>query len=657
MKIILSFVFLLAFLSLAQEDVKAVPLSESARRDPEFNLALMAEGDLAVEREDYLSALQFYREVDRSDELRAGDLDLMLRLAKCYDAMGRYWASYAIYDSVITKFPESPEVESSRYAAFKCLVALGESAAAVELGRSLCAQVPEHHQLDQVKYLMGTTLFRSQDYEGALALFEEVALSWPDRLYAEDSTYWAGMCSLFMGQYDEAMAVFDGYLTNSTWKVKRFESDVAYRLGVARYGLRDYEVAEKIFQDFIVRFPTSDLCSEAYSMLGESKGADGELELALEDYDRARACSVNIDQNSHAVFQTARILELLERHEDIVALMTVYLQEQGEVGQFAEASLWMSKSLRTMGDADAALDVGCKTLASYGNDPRAKGLERVAEALIAQARDPNQGSLVLEGIKTRLDSIRASAIAEEKQEALALLLTALFSQISEGEERAGYVDFLLRKTNFNVFCPFALMVFAEEASKQGEPTLVQKSIEYFMNAFASSDLMLQMVNIQLAAWIESKEYDRALTLAQDTLTRYPSDRASGQTQKLAADSLRLMARYEEAISMYEHLLTVREWRGPLTPQALYWIGICTLEQGNPTRASAYFQRVYVLYTQYPEWTARAYAGSVRCLQSLGRRRQAIIRTWQEMVSIPEVAKTPEGRRAQEELEALQEGVQ
>jgi tetratricopeptide (TPR) repeat protein len=114
----------------------------------------------------------------------------------------------------------------------------------------------------------------------------------------------------------------------------------------------------------------------------------------------------------------------------------------------------------------------------------------------------------------------------------------------------------------------------------------------------------------------------------------------------------LQGKHELAIEAYNELLTIREWRGPLTPEALYCIGTSKLELGETEEAFAYFQRIYVLYEQYTEWVAPAYAKSIECLSRLGGRTQDIINTYEEMLANEQVAATPEGREAQIQFKAL-----
>jgi tetratricopeptide (TPR) repeat protein len=115
---------------------------------------------------------------------------------------------------------------------------------------------------------------------------------------------------------------------------------------------------------------------------------------------------------------------------------------------------------------------------------------------------------------------------------------------------------------------------------------------------------------------------------------------------------RLQGKHELAVEAYSELLAIREWRGPLTPEALYCIGNSKLELGETEEAFAYFQRIYVLYEQYTEWVAPAYAKSIECLSKLGSRTQDILNTYEEMLANEQVAATPEGKEARVQLNRL-----
>ncbi len=714
---------------------------EDARSDIGLNLALMDGGDLAVDNEDYRSALWFYREVRLSTELIAScdrrlaalheeiqaplpwvpislreaqaaqraaetnryaqierererleiqnyDLDLMMRMARCYDGMQRRWNACVIYQHIYTAFPESRFAERCRYSAFQCLTALEELddaeqagdlylemypagryrdaitlglmqillqrdhlPAACEFGQELRRQEPAHRYLDQVTYLLGYVQYARQDYEAALALFRETRETWPERLYAEESVYWEGMCLLFLSRFDEAVAVFEGYLHSTEWQSKEFEADVTFRLGMARYGLEEYEACKEIFRKFLVRFPDDELCSEACSMLGDLYGADGEMEPALRYYGRARDCAVTAEQESYAVFQAAQVFELQGRHMKLIAWLQDYLDERGAEGDFVPATLRISRAWRALGKGEQALDAECAAVLRYGNIPDSED----ADLLFVDLRDAvtQRGGVSAGEVLRRLSAAREKIAGDVTQKTLFLRLTALFAGISE--DPSEYIEQLLGEKTLDAFSPLPLRLVAEAAAARGETDRVRQALDLFLEKYARADGLLEMSDVQIRLLMAAGRLEEALALAEEVLATGPEGTAAGRICLLTADVLRMLKLYERSMAMYNKFLEVRAWRGPLTPQALYWTGICCLELGNIEEACAWFQRVYVLYGQYPEWTARAYAASADGLNILGRRDDAI-RTLREMVADPNVAATEEGLRARAELDALQKEV-
>ena len=616
------------------------------------------------------------------------DIGLIMRLAQTYEAMGRHRIAYLLFENVYTQFPESREAESARYAAFRSLIPLekwkearaagqaylevypvgryrdetalslmhvylgmGDLAAADEQGRQLLRQTPIHRYLDQVNYLMGSIQLHEQNYEEALAFFSKTAVDWPTRLYAEDSVYWVGMCNLFLGRFEQALEVFEGYLADPVRNPKLFAEDVSFRIGMARYGLDEFAEAKTVFQNFLETFPESDLASEACSMLGDLYGADGEMERALAYYRDARRLAVDAEQAGYAVFQMAKVYELLKQYDEIIALMDDYLSGQQNHDRFAEACLWIATSWKALGEEQKALEALCEALCRYGADPQIEAADQLMEALADESRDSQLGVERAAWIVERLAPARTAALNSNNGKALGIRLTALFAELSSGEERAGYFDFLLDQQDLENFSPRPLLLFARESAARGETAKVQRSYDYFMEVFNASSAGLEMSRLRIAALLEENKGDEALALVDESLELYFAEPGVGALQKLKGDVLRRTGRFKEAFAVYNEFLSNRAWRGPLTPQALYWAGACAYEAGDLKEAAAYFQRVYVMYEQHPEWVAKAYEGSVRCLQDLGRQTEAV-QTWREMTANPDVAATPEGRRAQAELDKL-----
>jgi lipopolysaccharide biosynthesis regulator YciM len=66
--------------------------------------------------------------------------------------------------------------------------------------------------------------------------------------------------------------------------------------------------------------------------------------------------------------------------------------------------------------------------------------------------------------------------------------------------------------------------------------------------------------------------------------------AARATMRLG-DVKRIQGHFDEAVKRYEEVLQVKEWKGELWPEALYFIGESLREQGKEKEAYAFFQRI------------------------------------------------------------------
>lgn len=611
------------------------------------------------------------------------DAELELRIGKCYTGMKRNWPALTLYRRFYTENSDLKLADDARFQAFSVLLdmqklpeAVEEAAAYLEnyptgkfadevtlnqmqvllqagmldealaAGKNAVATLPNHRFMDQVKYLLGYVHFQRIEYAEALQYFREVFEKWPDSTYYEASDYWIAMCHLFMGQFEPAVKAFTGYLENENYAQLRFEEDASYRLGIALYGAGRFEDAEMIFRRFIEKFPGSNLESEANSMIGDLRGAEGDLEEALKYYTRGVETSISLDQLNYATFQSAKIYELEERYQEIIDMMEAYLRENGEEGNVPGASFWLGKAYKAMGETDKALRQYIKAIADFGDKPENADIDLILRELIKENEEEG-GWTSNRAIVNQLNRELARAKSEGKT-TLALRLQTLFAYTLDEARRERYVRDIL-SADVKDAGPLTLALMADEALARKDYQFVHTAFRHCMEVFEESEILIDVMNVELQARFREGKYDEVQALAEDIMNRFGYRKEVGLTQMIKADSYRMQKNYDQAIETYQNLFKIPDWRGPLTPESLYWIGICKLEQGDPTEAFAFFQRVYVMYEGYTEWAAKAYEASVRCLEELGGRRDDIIATYEEMLSKEEIAATPEGARARERL--------
>ena len=610
------------------------------------------------------------------------DQDLMVRMAQCYDAMQRYRLSIAAYSYVYNKFPDHHLAEQSRASAFQALMALddqeaalaagrdylaryplgrfedevtvslmqlyltrGELSAASELGRRALEALPNRRLADQITYLLGITLLQQQSWTQAFDLFSQVKEKWPQSVYVQDADYWGSMCYLFEARFEEAITAFKKYLNNPAYTPARFAADVTYRLGVAQYGVQAFAEAEDTFKKFLVFYPESPLVSEACSMLGDLRGADGELDLALTLYQKAIAKAVDVEQDSYAVFQSAQTYELKQRYAETVDLMKAYIARRGARAKLADAGRWIGKACKAQGDRRQAAEIYLKILSDFGNDPALDGADQVMIQMLENLKDGQAAELSF--ATTRLTE--ELALARQKNErTLALRLTALLARLAGEPGRERCTTELLDEKDMKVFSPLPLIVLAEDFAARGDIASVERIAEEFKARFSGSEQLIDLLNIEASACLAAHQYEKTIALTEEVFNRFDGNPLAGLSRKLQADAFRLSGNWAKAVETYQKIFSIRTGHSSLAPETLYWIGVCKRELGETEKAFAFFQRVYVLYKGQPEWAAKAYEASADCLQKLGRNDE-VIKTRKEMVTDPSIQKTPEGLRAAEAL--------
>ncbi|MDZ8119763.1 tetratricopeptide repeat protein [Pontiella sp. NLcol2] len=618
------------------------------------------------------------------------DMDVMLRMAQCYNDLGRNWPAHAIYHRIFDENPEGELADQARYSAFTVMIDEREWAMATvegyayveqmpngefrddvtlnlmqvrmtrqqfelayEMGQKALELSPDHKYIDQITYLMGYIRFHSLDYQEALQHFTRVLGEWPESRYYESSEYWRAMTLLFLGEFEKAESAFAGYLSNPKYEGRLYEEDASYRLGIAQYGADKFIESEETFRSFVDRYPESTLLSEAYAMLGDLRAAESDLDVALDYYALAREKAQNIGQVNYPLFQAAKVLEMERRYVDIVEMMSDYLGQYGSEGDFANAANWKGKAYKGMDQYSRALEGYFEVVNAYGNDASLSGVDVILNEIVSDYRNPelakNQ-TMIMEALDEHLHTVSGKA-----ERTLVLRYQTVFAEIAEGGEREAFVEAVVQAKNIPAAGSGTLLLIAREAVKLKDWALVHEAAERFLANFPVSNQMLYVMIADLDALIGEGRYTEAAERSEEILLKFGYSKSVGYARKRRGDAFRLSGDFERALEAYAEVLSIREWRGALTPEALYWSGICKMELGATDEAFAYFQRIYVLYEGYADWVAPAYLKSIQCMEALGGYEQEIVNTLREMLANERVAATPEGSDAAERLEALQAG--
>jgi TolA-binding protein len=497
-------------------------------------------------------------------------------------------------------------------------------------------------------YLMGYCLFHLERFAPALEKFGQLVKEYPESAFRESGDYWHALTHLFLTHYEDAAREFLAF--NARYPKGPYSEDAAFRVGVAQYGGGEFTAAAASLKKFVEAWPKSALQAEALSMLGDIHASWADLNVAQAYYRQAVGKATSMFQINYATFQSARVYELEQHHEEIIKLFRDYQQRHGEQGNYTEAAYWIGNAQMALGRRAEAWQTFFDAIRDHGNKPANYGIDMIIRDFIAEAdqastledRAPFQERLSRELAKARADGRRT----------LELRLVALFAGTAPTPAlRDQLLTTILREENLPLAGPITLDLMAAHARQRGQAALARKINEHFLKHHATCDLALHAYQALAESEIADGKPAAAVPLLQELTSRFATTPEAATAQKRLGDVHRELKQYDLAIAAYQTVLGVKEWRGPLWPESLYGIGLCHLDRGQVAEAFAYFQRLYVLYDGYPEWVARAYLKSGECLEKLARHAEAT-KTYREMLGKETLAGRPELAAARDALGRL-----
>lgn len=98
------------------------------------------------------------------------------------------------------------------------------------------------------------------------------------------------------------------------------------------------------------------------------------------------------------------------------------------------------------------------------------------------------------------------------------------------------------------------------------------------------------------------------------------------------DLLSEMGRTDEARTKYQYILRVPEWRGVIHARALFQTGQSYMADGEYAKAHGFFERTFLGYSHFAEWSAKAYLQDAEALVMMGAPQDAIT-TLQEAIEM------------------------
>jgi TolA-binding protein len=612
------------------------------------------------------------------------DVELHYRIARAYMEIRRYREAAELFLAVREE-GDKKHAEEALFFAFRCLTNIQPWDRAFTVGKDYMDTYPGGEYYDQVSIMVGQMYARLEDWPQVIAVLTKAlevspkhadaaecmfligyatfmeekfadAADWfrkmnhlyPGNPREPDGVYWLGLTLMFDKQFDQAAPQFDAILRR--YADTPYLQDAAFRRAVCDYGSSRFREAEGKLEAFVTQYPTNKLCGEAYMMMADTAGVAGDLPKAITRYEAVNRYDVNIEFYNYSMFRSGEMLFELGNFNGVIAHFKDYIKRNREGSNIPLALYWSGRALWDMGEQKGALEFFRQGIQQYGVDRQALGIDLILEEWVGKTK--NTSSEV--GQRAWQDLTDMMKAAEtNKQDVLALRLkrVLLFQPKITEERRNQIVDDLLREENLTKAGVGVLETMMEEARKRTNTEFAIKVANQIVKDFTETDYALSARKMLAEDAVARKDYTTAIKHLTVIKEVFATSSEAAEALLMLGDLYIKQNKFDQADECFKSVLAVKDWKGPLWPAALYGLGDSARLHHNLEQASAYYERIYVMYANYRQWVGKAYLARADCLSRLQLYNKAA-EVLTEMLGVAELKDTPEVAQAQAELETL-----
>ncbi|GAB4239083.1 MAG: hypothetical protein OHK005_00180 [Candidatus Methylacidiphilales bacterium] len=651
----------------------------------QLDRAKATKSDEVIELEDQIGQVE--RELAQLEKMPDYDTALQMRIAQAFIRLERHREAALVLAEAKAKLPDSKLLEQANFQYLICLQEIGHYPLLVTEATEFLEKYPKSEQAPWALYLRGEAYQRLQRFDLAHDDFKRVAeqyRTFPQRERAaflvgytlmmqdrniealavlgrhdqefptgqmrETAAYWAAMAHYFDKNYDLARAAFDQFL--KTYPNSGMTSDVLYRKAHSLVAQQKFLDAYKELEALVAAHPESERIDEAYSLLGDSYFALGEIDRGIEAYRKVTKNNPRI--YDYAYFRIADAYRALEEWEAMQKHLQAFVADSPESPKLVEALRRLGQLLRRDGKEEEARQLYWDAIREHGDDT-----ERVAvEDMLVGLGRMYKGEAERRQLVAKLGDLAESAEREKKPLLAARALWAQASNVQrEDSEQARRT--LLRAADLvtpDRATPNLLSDFGDAARAAGQPEKAEKLYRGLIAWYPRSvQRDRAYAGLGLLALQDGKEQ-----AALDWFDRFERETIQSPMRKevlrARANLFLKRGQKEQAIAQLEEILKLQNARGLPWVEALYQIGEIYLAAGDPARAIPYFQRIYVMYGRWADYVSKAYLQSGLAFEKLNMRDEAR-RTYEEYVQNTTLHNQPEFPKIRERLQALGGGGQ
>ncbi len=521
---------------------------------------------------------------------------------------------------------------------------------------------PNHQMAAECTFLLGYAHFMEEQFPQATARFREVRERFPGWEQTDAAIYWTAMSLMFATEFEAAEKEFA--LVTRGGGTSTYIEDSAYRRAVCNYALGLYELADHQLVEHLKRYPEGSLRFEAQMLRGDVAGTVGRTDEAAALYQAALAAPdelLNIEFYNHCAFQAGQILYDSGRFDDVRSHFAAYIARKREGANIPLAVYWTGKAIFNLGEQAGAARYYRDAAEKFGTDRKAMGVDLILDEWIATTRRLPSNE-VARAWSDMVSLTKQAADAGDTVRRLRYQRVLLHRPGNSEIIKHNLLSVLMQPENLPFASPAVMETILDEARARCQTNLAVRIAEAIITDFTETDmaldarLFLAKTALETARRSPSVTAQALLDKAVEHLTIirnvYASSAEAGEALLLLGAIYREQRKLDEAVKCFEAVLGVKPWRGAW-PEALYGLGLCAEARQDWLKATAYYERIYVMYSNNRPWTAKAYLRRAECLLRAYQEKQAQ-ETLAEFLALNELKAFPEYEQA-EKVRAKLEG--
>lgn len=479
---------------------------------------------------------------------------------------------------------------------------------------------PEHSYISECLFMLGYASFMEEQFTDSVNWLQRLNREFPNNDRYIDAEYWIAMAFLFDKKFEEAIPHFLTVIENDP--EGPYHEDASFRYASCEYGLSHFEETEQLLLNFLQQYPESKLAGESYVMLGDIAGTFGDPLTALARFRRVPQFGeqVNIELYNHASFRMGEMLNDLGEYEEMIRHFKEYIERAREGSNIPQALYWIGHAYWQQDERDRALAFYLASIEKYGTNRMELGIDLILEDWVGKVSALPPASQ--EEAWRNLGRLHDKAMRDH-QISLAMRLKRIMMydpNLSDGEKNNIRLSLLNRRLIEHASMS-NLQFMMGEAIKLGDQDLALVVAQEIIAVFPETDAGMEARLLLARDLLAHDKPDEALLHLTIIREQFPGSDLAAQAL-IAIGRLHAVAgRHEESDQAYQDLLGVREWRS-YWPEALYGRGENARAAREYERASAFYERIYVLYSGSEDWTAKAYLARAECLQEMNEIQKA-----------------------------------